>query len=455
MKTEYIQLTDLPFPDTIEIERQVLTDATENYETLQDIFPIVKREMFTDKDRVKIWDTIVELYNSGQQVSPVAVMQRCITEYRVEILKNYRTPSTPSVMTENAILLRNVAKRRVAYISAIQFIREASDLGKGELELYSSLETMASEIQGEDTPTGSRKMSQVLKEVETHVQERAAQQNSPRITSGFSLLDTILYGGYEAGNLVILAARPGIGKTAAMLQMAVGAARSGNAVQVFSMEMICEDLANRIIFSSDRVAPREVYTGRLENPTAFQEVTSDLATLPLYMNDYSNTLSDVVSQITINNKRGRCDIAFIDYLGRFQDALDNKIPLYQAIGKITGRLKSLAKRLRIPIVLLCQLNRDSAREKDNNGNSRAPELYDLRDSGSIEQDADIVLMLQSIPYTATQFEGDTVTGTEERNRLIMWIRKHRQGWKNDGIVLEPNASYTHFTEIEVVREEKQ
>ena len=447
MKKEYLQLNDLPFPESTEIERQVLTDASNNYETLQDIIPVVNRDMFTDKDRVKIWDTIIDLFNNGQQVNPIAVMQRCMNEYRVEVAMRSYEPSTPSVMMENAILLRNVSKRRVAYSSALQFIREAIDLRAGELELYSSLESMSAEIQGEDSPTGSRKLAQVLTEVEAHIKERAEAKDAGRVTSGFQLLDEILYGGFEAGNLVILAARPGIGKTATMLQMAVGAARSGKAAQVFSMEMICEDLANRIIFSTNRVEPREVFTGRVENPDAFRSVVQDLSTLPLWINDYSSTLSDIVSQITINNKKGRCDIAFIDYLGRFQEALDNKVPLYQAIGKITGRLKSLAKRLRIPIVLLCQLNRESAKE------DRAPQLYDLRDSGSIEQDADIALMLQSVPYIEDKFEGEEKKGTEERTHLIMWLRKHRQGWKNDGLILEPNKSYSHFTEISITREE--
>ncbi len=447
MKTEYLHLIELPFPETTAIERRVLADAVKNYETLPDIIQIVKEDMFTDKDRVKIWRIILDLYNNNQQVNEIAVFQRCAKEYNVEVLKDSLEPSTPSVCIDNAVLLRNVAKRRVAYSSALQFIREASDLNRGELDLYSSLETMNTSIQGEDAPTGSRRLSQALTEVEAHIKERAEAKGSTRVTSGFTSLDAILYGGFEAGNLVILAARPGIGKTATMLQMAVGAARAGHPAQIFSMEMICEDLVNRIIFSTNLVEPREVYTGKIENPDAFNQAIQELKPLPAYINDSANTLSDVISQITINNKRGLCDIAFIDYLGRFQDALDNKVPLYQAIGKITGRLKTLAKRLRIPIVLLCQLNRESAKEE------RAPELYDLRDSGAIEQDADIALMLQSRNVEATKYEGEKIMGVEERQQIIMWLRKHRQGWKNDGIVLEPNSSYSHFTEVRIVRPE--
>ena len=99
--------------------------------------------------------------------------------------------------------------------------------------------------------------------------------------------------------------------------------------------------------------------------------------------------------------------------------------LYQIIAKITGDLKAVAKRLGIPIVLLCQLNRDQAREK------RAPELFDLRDSGSIEQDADIVIMLEP---------------RYDEGRIFAWLRKNRNGPRDVALVLVPNKTYSAFEE---------
>ena len=123
-------------------------------------------------------------------------------------------------------------------------------------------------------------------------------------------------------------------------------------------------------------------------------------------------------------KQGRCKIAFIDYLGLFQDTLSlGNAKLYQVIAKITGTLKAVAKRLGIPIVLLSQLNREQAREK------RAPELYDLRDSGSIEQDSDIVIMLEP-----------------RENGIYAWLRKNRNGKRDLAFVLVPNSTYSSFTE---------
>ena len=114
-----------------------------------------------------------------------------------------------------------------------------------------------------------------------------------------------------------------------------------------------------------------------------------------------------------------------------QDALNIGwgVKPYLVITRITGTLKSLAKRLKIPIVILSQLNREQDREK------RSPKLYDLRDSGSIEQDSDIVLMLEPRP---------------EEKRVYMWVRKNRNGKRDEALILVPNETYTHFDEGNVL-----
>ena len=154
--------------------------------------------------------------------------------------------------------------------------------------------------------------------------------------------------------------------------------------------------------------------------------------LPLYINDFSRSRDEIVTRLNQSVKQKRCKIAFIDYLGLFQDALTiGNVKLYQVIAKITGTLKAAAKRLGIPVVLLCQMNRDAVREK------RAPELYDLRDSGSIEQDADIVLMRDPKP---------------DEGRILMWVRKNRNGKRDNALILVPNNSYTAFDEGNALHE---
>jgi replicative DNA helicase len=211
-----------------------------------------------------------------------------------------------------------------------------------------------------------------------------------------------------------------------MLQMAKAAALAGKSVQVFSLEMRETELAERLIYSTGQVRPYQVNNGCVEWQ-AFTYAENALRPLPFYINDFSRSLDEIVSRLTQSVKKGRCNVAFIDYLGLMQDALAfGNAKLYQVIARITGTLKAVAKRLEIPIVLLSQLNRDAARE------DRAPQLFDLRDSGSIEQDADVVLMLES--------------KMASENKLYVWLRKNRAGKKEVGFVLVPNDTYSAFTE---------
>jgi replicative DNA helicase len=261
-------------------------------------------------------------------------------------------------------------------------------------------------------------------------------------------LDDVLYGGMAPGNLVIVSARPSVGKTALALYMVRKAAGAGARPAFFSIEMTTDELAMRMIASVTEEYEDENYPG-VGNPRRskvsmykiangfdsdddwdrFEEAVGELDHLEMTINDSARDLRDIVSRMTVLNKQGRCDVAFIDYLGLIRQAqADPRAPLYQQIADITGTLKATAKSLRIPIVLLCQLNRDAAKT------GGAPQLYNLRDSGSIEQDADVVLMLNQVPGPRG-FDLEVV------------VRKNRQGEKDFGILLRPSDNYMDFTEI--------
>ena len=214
------------------------------------------------------------------------------------------------------------------------------------------------------------------------------------------------------------------GKTAIMLQMAKAAAIAGKAVNLFNLEMTNTELAQRMIFSTGKVTPLQMARGEVIW-TDFEVASGQFASKPIYLNDSATTADEIISRITLNSQAGKCDIAFIDYLGLIQ--MGTKAPLHQAIAETTKRLKQTAKACRVPIVLLCQLNRASASEK------RAPMLYDLRDSGSIEQDADIVLMLER------------ASDNEDARDVNMWVRKNRQGKAGEiKIEIEGNETFTAF-----------
>lgn len=245
-----------------------------------------------------------------------------------------------------------------------------------------------------------------------------------RVPTGIYTLNYITYGGFNAGNLVILAARPSVGKTAIMLQMAKEAALHGKAVNLFNLEMTNTELAQRLLFSTGRVTPLQMARGEIEW-NDFEIASGQFASKPIYLNDSTNSPDEIISRISLNAQAGKCDIAFIDYLGLMQ--MSSRLQLRDAIAEVTKKLKNLAKTLRIPIVLLCQLNRASA--SDN----RPPMMHDLRDSGAIEQDADIILMLER--------------SAENENGVDMWVRKNRQGKAGDvKIELIANETYTAFAD---------
>ena len=282
-----------------------------------------------------------------------------------------------------------------------------------------------------DADKGTQHISEVLQEVGEQIETLQRDRESGkmlRIPTGFPTLDYLFYGGYNKGNLVILAARPSVGKTAVMLQMAKTAAKYGKAVNVFSLEMTNPELVQRFLASeSSAMNPWGMARGEIEW-NAFEAVAGRLVSKPIFLNDSARTIEDISQRIKMNAMSGKCDIAFIDYLGLIK--MNSKGGnLSQAIAEVTKDLKALAKECGIPVVLLCQLNRASASEK------RPPEMYDLRDSGGIEQDADIVLMLEK------------ASEEEEAREVNIWVRKNRQGKAgNISVAIVGNETFTSFRE---------
>ncbi len=260
--------------------------------------------------------------------------------------------------------------------------------------------------------------------------ENLESDDSVKIPTGITSLDAITRGGFSPGNLVILAARPSVGKTALMLDIAVTMAKDRHKVTVFSLEMTANEIVERILLSTGMITPGELIKDNLGTAT-FEAVIHSVESLPILIDEESFKLADITAAIERLSESQQTDVAFVDYLGLIgDDSTNDRHLLSQRLGEITKALKRTAKKTKIPIVLLCQLNRDSAKE------SRQPQLHDLRDSGAIEQDADIVLMLEQ-----------ESKGESDERLLNLWVRKNRQGKKDACIVMRPNSTYSHFEEM--------
>ena len=247
------------------------------------------------------------------------------------------------------------------------------------------------------------------------------------VLSGFRDLDGMTYG-FHSGQMIVLAARPSVGKTSLAMNFAEHAVlpdggRQASGVLVFSLEMTSEDLALRLICSRSRVDMKRIRdrVASKQDMADIVTVTKELKEAPLWIDDNTNsTIMDIRAKARRLHTKSPLGLVVVDYLQLIR-GVDPRVPREQQIADISRGMKGMAKELGVPVVVLSQLNRESERE------NRDPRLSDLRESGSIEQDADVVMLLHR-PRKRDDDEGvqeNAMPGDSEKIRLI--IAKQRNG----------------------------
>ncbi len=449
-------LADIPVPETGRFEWQVLSDIIQDNTQMATVMEIVNESHFTSELRQNVWNECVRLFNEGEpfDLSSVALA------VGPDFVQHLYNPDIVDDMgfryaEEHARILHHAAARRLCYKAGLEILGLSQEQGTTDTSIYARAAEAVAKLEP-DNAKREVKILDALNDLAEEIEKRELDKESGRpnrITTGIRSVDDVLYGGMAPGNLVIVAARPSVGKTALSLHMMKASAMAGHKAAMFSIEMTTDELAMRLVSSVSEEYEDENYGGMDDKPRRplispykiangfdtqedwdrFEQAVGQLDKLPIIVNDFARDLRDIVSRVTVLNKQGLCDVAYIDYLGLIKQAqADSRAPLYQQIADITGTLKATAKSLYIPIVLLCQLNREAAKQ------NKAPQLYNLRDSGSIEQDADVVLMLGQTP-------GPKLPDLE------VWVRKNRQGEKDFGILMRPNDNYTDFKEMYIIK----
>ncbi len=277
-----------------------------------------------------------------------------------------------------------------------------------------------------------RLMRDVLLPVVDTLERRAAGETGG-LPTGFADLDFRLSGGLKPGNLVIVAGRPGMGKTSLAVQAAFGAAESGHTALVLSMEMSDSELSDRLISLAGNVALSEVLAGNMAGDAGDRILfgVQRLRDLPLVIDDQGSlTLFDVATKARSVKRKHGLSLLVVDYLQLMVGDGDNR---NQQIEQISRGLKGLAKELQIPVIALSQLSR-KCEERTN----KRPLPSDLRESGSLEQDADVILMV----YRDEQYnESSPDKGTAE-----IGIAKNRQG-STGTVRLMFRGSTTSFSDL--------
>ncbi|MDK9700414.1 MAG: replicative DNA helicase [bacterium] len=247
------------------------------------------------------------------------------------------------------------------------------------------------------------------------------------IGTGFRKLDEYT-GGFQQGELVIIAARPSVGKTSFALNIALTAARHyGKRVGFVSLEMSSLQIVLRLLAIRSRISLHKLRTGFLSRDefNLLKDTSEEIYRIPFFINDRSDqSLNDVRAEIRRMKKEHGIDVVFIDYLGLMRQP-GNVESVQVAIANTTRGLKALARELEIPIVVLAQLSRAAV---DSDKTDKKPKLHHLRDSGAIEQDADVVLMLYRETYDKhKKYEEMTEEEKQKEMEAEIIIAKQRNG----------------------------
>jgi len=251
-------------------------------------------------------------------------------------------------------------------------------------------------------------------------------------------------GGWKGGQLIILAARPAVGKTAFMLHFAKAAALSSDAsVCIYSLEMDRESLTDRLIHSNTNINPDDFKSGKLTESDLreIERSVSQLEALKINFDDKSGcSLRYIANNAKLLHKKGKCDFVIVDYLQIMELQGDNE---NVEIGKITKAMKILARDLNIPVMVLSQLNRKLEDRPD-----KCPRMADLRSSGSIEQDADVICFLNRPSlYGIKTVDGENGEQIDTTGMVELIIGKQRAGSVGT-IRLKHNPSITQITDFE-------
>lgn len=433
-KTIQTTLNEYPLPQSDGLEIQIIADIISQPNMITEAERMISHDMFDNKECRSAWMALKRMAKEGLKIDLPSAYSR-IDKGLIQkgVIPMMAHSGSSSTVLQHLSEMKDMYIKRKCYFTAIDLLAYSANPNVRAEEIIGEAGKFADKLRKEiDIDKGTQHISAVLNDLADSLGELKRDKAlgaSLRVPTGFRTLDFLTYGGFNKGNLVILAARPSVGKTAVMLQMALAAARAGKKVNLFNLEMTNTELAQRMLFSSGRITPLQMARGDVEW-NDYEVASGEYAKQPMYLNDSARTLEEIKARITLNHQARKCDIVFIDYLGLIK--MSNKSSnLSQAIAETTKELKHIAKDCGIPLVLLCQLNRASASEK------RPPEMYDLRDSGGIEQDADIILMLEK------------ATDEEDGKDINIWVRKNRQGKAgNVKIEIEANETYTVFTEKE-------
>lgn len=380
---------------SIELERAIVGVCMLDKNAYGRICGLIEAEMFYQEGCRIVFDAIGRLWGSNEPTDIISVYLKLGSE-GVTHINNYNVAfyvtSLIKDVVSSASLEYHSIKLREFYIK--REMLKITSSGTDSFDGLDSMEDIQKKIQKLqekirfDSFTG---IDQILVNLYKHMDEISEKELSG-VTTGFSELNQST-GGFQPGGMYIIGARPSTGKSAFMGRMVYEAAKTGKNVAIISLEMTDNQIAARISSLVTDIEYWRIYKNRLadeEQKEYFYRKTAELSEMPIYITDDTKVnIVEIKSRLAKISNKNKIDILFIDYLQLLDtDERDKNTNREQQVSKISRGLKLLAKDYNIPVVVLAQLNRVSETTAD-----KKPKLHNLRESGSLEQDADGVIFL--------------------------------------------------------------
>ena len=442
-------LLDQTLPYSLEAEQSVLGAVLVDASCLSVVLDSLRPGNFYREEHQKIFEIMLQLFTTAQPVDFVTVLEQVCREnvfpdeadakvYLSQLVEI--VPSTRNV-DAYANIVREKSYLRSLIAAAHEIIENSRDSGESAQTIIDGAEQRIFDIRSDRHSSKLLPIGDILLDIYDRLQKLSGDDRGQYlgIPTGFGMLDRMMTG-LNKSDLILLAARPAMGKTSFALNIATNVAmKAGRTVAVFSLEMSREQLVERILSSDAMVQGTRMRTGELapEEWVRLAVSSKELAKAPILVDD---TASITVHEMKARLRRVKdLGLVIIDYLQLMSGGGrgENRV---QVVSEITRSLKVMAKELNVPVIVLSQLSRQTESRADHR-----PMLSDLRESGSIEQDADLVLFL----YREAYYNRDS----GEQNIAECIVAKNRHG-ETGTVKLGWDGEHTKFSGLEMYRDEE-
>ena len=435
-------------PSVIDMEKELLSAMmVKGGIAIPKIQEILREEDFYRPEHRIIFHEMMELYRNGDPPTVLLLVESLRRKGKFNQL-SVKYVYSLSALTNTAAYAETYAKT----IREKAFLRQLIDLGQeivdsayeNKLTAEDLLREAEKKILAATIRNDKRELEKVSNILKTSLENIQHIYNNPGslrgVPTGLADVEKVLNGLHKS-DLILLAARPSMGKTALALNIAVNAAKRDKVVALFSLEMSCEQIGNRLLSSESKVNSLHLNTGNLSggDMNKLVDALEDLSRLNIFIDDTPGiSILDLRSKARrLKHEVGDLDLIVLDYLQLMQgrSSRNTEMNRQQEISEISRSLKALARELNVPILALSQLSRNVEMRAE-----KKPQLSDLRESGSLEQDADIVLFL----YRDEYYNRDE---SENENVAELIIAKNRNG-PTTSVRLQFQKEYLLFRNLE-------